>query len=423
MKNWLFLVFLIFAACSPLSLWADDTLPDLDAKSTLDNYLEYAALNNPGLKAEFLRWKAALEKIPQVKAWPDPRFTYTYLIREVETRVGPQRHKLSLTQTFPWFGKLDARSNLATAAANIQRQKYDAAKLNLFFDVKIAYYDLYYLGREIKIMQENIDLLTDFEKIARTKYTTGSVPYSTVSKAQVELSKLTDRRRSLEDWQQPLSAKMNKALNRPASTFVVLPDAIWVEDPVYSDSEYIDRLAAKNPVLLADQARLAKEKAALDLAGKQGWPDITLGVEYVETGAANMPGQPGDGKDPLGLMFSLNIPFWRGQYNAAQAEARLNFQAAQQTLDARQNELITDLQTALYTYREALRKIELYRESLIPKAYQSLKVSQQAFSVGEIDFLELIDAQRTLSEFKLAYEKALTDKAKAVAKIELLVGE
>ena len=81
-------------------------LPDLKAGAELPDLLAYAALNNPGLEAAFHRWKAALERVPQAKSLPDPRFTYRYFIEEVETRVGAQRQRFAIAQTFPWFGKL-----------------------------------------------------------------------------------------------------------------------------------------------------------------------------------------------------------------------------------------------------------------------------------------------------------------------------
>jgi hypothetical protein len=86
-------------------------LPNLTESSGLSDYLSYAALNNPGLEAAFNRWKASLERIPQVRALPDPRFNYLYYVQEVETRVGPQRHGLGINQVFPWFGKLKLRGD------------------------------------------------------------------------------------------------------------------------------------------------------------------------------------------------------------------------------------------------------------------------------------------------------------------------
>ena len=111
------------------------TLPNLTESSKLSDYLAYAALNNPGLEAAFNRWKAALERIPQVKALPDPKFNYLYYVREVETRVGPQRHGLGIAQAFPWFGKLKLRGDVATEAAHVARKRYDVVKLKLYFEV------------------------------------------------------------------------------------------------------------------------------------------------------------------------------------------------------------------------------------------------------------------------------------------------
>jgi outer membrane protein TolC len=97
----------------------------------LSNYLTEAAQNNPGLEAAFNQWKAALEKVPQIKALPDPRFSYSYFIEQVETRVGPQRQRVGISQVFPMFGKLKLRGGMAMDAAEAERQKYEQAKLNL----------------------------------------------------------------------------------------------------------------------------------------------------------------------------------------------------------------------------------------------------------------------------------------------------
>ncbi|MFO8014418.1 MAG: hypothetical protein R6X20_14060 [Phycisphaerae bacterium] len=92
-------------------------LPDLGEASGLSDYLAYAALNNPGLEAAFSRWKSAVERMPQVQALPDPRFNYRYYIREVETRVGPQRQAFGVAQRFPWFGTLDLAGGVAAEEA------------------------------------------------------------------------------------------------------------------------------------------------------------------------------------------------------------------------------------------------------------------------------------------------------------------
>ena len=85
--------------------------------------------------------------------------------------------------------------------------------------------------------------------------------------------------------------------------------------------------------------------------------------------------------------------------------------------------MLADLKLVLYNFHDAERKIDLYRDTLIPKADQALNVTQQAFETGKASFLDLIDAQRTLLEFRLAYERALTNRAQRLAEIEMITGE
>ena len=136
--------------------------------SGLSDYLAYAALNNAGLKAAFERWKAAVEQVPQAESLPDPKFTYGYFIEEVETRVGPQRQKFGIMQVFPWFGEIEARTDVASAKAKAARKGYEAIKLKLFFGVKDAFYEYAYLARAIEIARDNLELLKHFEEVPFT---------------------------------------------------------------------------------------------------------------------------------------------------------------------------------------------------------------------------------------------------------------
>ena len=50
-------------------------------------------------------------------------------------------------------------------------------------------------------------------------------------------------------------------------------------------------------------------------------------------------------------------------------------------------------------------------------------MTSQAFETGQAGFLDLIDAQRVLIDFRLSLERALADRAIAVARVESLVGD
>jgi len=411
-----------FGSTAAATIPEKSRLPELTESSGLSDYLTYAALNNAGLEAAFNRWKAALERAPQVKALPDPKFTYLYYIQEVETRVGPQEQGFGIAQAFPWFGKLKLRGDVVGEAANAARKRYDAAKLKLFFEVKDAYYEYYYLTKSVAVTKENIALIKHIESVGRSRYKAAAATHADVIRAQVEMGKLEDRYQTLLDLRQPIVARLNAALNRPAEADIPWPSEISIEDVNAVDKDLLAELVAENPELKALDFEIDSKRRAIDLAKKDYYPDINLGLNFIDTGRSSV-GSPSDnGKDPVIAMLSLNLPLWREKYDAGVREARARYYAARQDKTEKANSLSFQLKLALYSFRDAERKIDLYGDALLPKAKESLKVTESSFRAATGSFTDLIDAQRILLEFALAYERALANYAQSLAKVEMLVG-
>ena len=215
----------------------------------LHDYLAEAAQNNPGLEAAFNNWKAALEQIPQVEALPDPRFNYGYFIQEVETRVGPQQQKFGISQVFPWFGKLKMRGDAAMEAAEAEHQRYEQAKLKLFYRVKSSFFEYDYLNRSTEITRQHLILLQNIEQVARTRFETGEMPQSAVIQLQVELGKLDDKLRTLEALRIPASIRLSAALNRKDDTALPWPESFEKSAAAFSDEEAQQWLKEASPEL------------------------------------------------------------------------------------------------------------------------------------------------------------------------------
>ena len=395
-------------------------LPAEDA--SLEEYLRFAALNNAGLEAAFNRWKAELERIPQAESLPDPRFNYTYYIEEVETRVGPQRQKFGVMQMFPWFGTLRLRGDSATESAAAAQQAYAKTKLALFYRVKAAYHEYWYLAQTVAVTKQHIRLVTNLEGVARTRFKAGAAPHSAVIQAQVELGKLDDRLRTLEALREPMVAKLNAALNRQTHLALPWPRSLPESAVSFTDEQAMQWLAESNPDLRRLDHLVLKEEAGIKLAGKNYYPDISLGVDYVDTDDALNPDMADSGKDPVMAMVSIDLPIWRGKYRAAEREARFKKAAVEEDRKDVGKRLEAELELALYYFRDADRKIDLYGDTLVPKAEQSLAVSQQGFETGKTSFTSLIDAQRLLIEFQIAHQRAQADRGQRLAEIEMMTG-
>ncbi len=236
---------------------AQETLADANTPRTLQEYLTYAALHNAGLKAAFEEWKAALQQVPQAQTLPDPKFTYDYFIEQVETR-----QRVGLMQMFPWFGTIAARTDAAAAGANAARSRYEAKKLQLFAEVKEAFYEYVYLAAAIESTKENLELMRHFEEVARTKYLTATGTHPDIIRAQIEIARMENDLITLERSREPIVARLNAALNRPPQAPLPWPG----EEP--APSLNIDRpallaaLRQNNPELQAmafDSERLDQE--------------------------------------------------------------------------------------------------------------------------------------------------------------------
>jgi outer membrane protein TolC len=122
------------------------------------------------------------------------------------------------------------------------------------------------------------------------------------------------------------------------------------------------------------------------------------------------------------VSLSMNIPIWRGKYAAGEREARARYLAAVSARAQQENTLTSAVQRTLFEHRDAKRKIALYRDVLIPKAEESIRSTETAFRAGAASFLEMVDAERSLLEFELSFERALANRAQRLAELEMLVG-
>jgi len=395
---------------------------DANAPRRLQEYLRYAALHNAGLKAAFENWKAALAQVPQAEALPDPRFNYGYFIEEVETRVGPQRHRFSISQVYPWFGTIEARTDAAAAAAKAARSRYEAKTLALFYEVKEAFYEYAYLGKAVEIAKANVSLMRHFEEVARAKYLSAGTGHPDVIRAQIELAKLEDKLAELEQLREPIVARLNAVLNRHSRELLPWPETETLKVTTVEREQVMEKVLRRNPGLKAFEHEIEAARSRVELARKKFYPDIGVGVDWIETGSALGSGVRDSGKDPVILMFSLNVPIWRDRYKAGELQAKASLRRVREERVEQENKLLARTETVLYELGDSARKAQLYGEILVPKAQELVEASEVAYRAGGVDFASLIDAQRILLAFELQHTRALTNNQQRLAELEMLAG-
>jgi outer membrane protein TolC len=359
----------------------------------------------------FEEWKAALEEIPQAKALPDPQFSYEYWTKQSDLQM---KQNFGIMQMFPWFGKIDARTEAAAKSAEAAQQKYQAARLALFKEVKEGFYEYVYLAKATEIAMENLELLRHFEEVARTKYTAAQAGQPDVIRAQVELARMEYVLRSLEQLREPIVSKLRSALTLPPDTNLPWPKQEQFEAMPLDYEQLVTLLVQKNPELAGLNFEAMAARSRIELAKKNFYPDIGVGVMW-----ENMD-KPG--RDGVAMVFQMNLPLWRDSYSAGQRQAQAMAASIEHQKIDTENTLLAKAAQSYYDYNDSIRRIRLYRDTLIPKGEELLQASETAYKAGTIDFLSLIDSQRLLLDYYLSYQRALADNRQKLAELEMLVG-
>ena len=222
---------------------------------------------------------------------------------------------------------------------------------------------------------------------------------------------------ALERAREPNVAKLNAVLNRPAESPLPWPRREQAPPMVIDRGSLVRSLKERNPELQAMGFDVEQLQREVDVAKKNFYPDVGLGVEWMEM---NMGPMAAD--DDLMLSVQLNVPIWRRSYKAGELQARAAARRAQYEKRNTENDLTSRLARALYEYEDSGRRVELYGGTLVPKAVELIGACEAAYMAGTIDFLSLIDAQRTLLEYRLEYERASASRQQRLAELEMLVG-
>ncbi len=387
---------------------------------TQDDYFKSAAENNPGLQAVYKEYEAALLKVPQVSTLPDPTFSFGYFISPVETRVGPQQAKFSLTQMFPWFGTLKAQGNVATLMAEAKFQSFIDARNKLYFQVASAYYPLYELKDWVRIEQENISILESYKTIANQKFKNGTGAMVDVLRVDIMLKDAQTNLKILRDKEKPLITAFNKLLNRPDDEIVQIKDTLKPETLTYVFSR--DSLINANPNLRALDLKVQAGKAAEFAAQKQGLPKIGFGLDYVLVGERNDISLTDNGKDVIMPMVSFSIPIFRKKYNASVKEARLLQESYTLQKQEVTNTLSSEYEMVWFQMQQQLQLISLY-EQQIQTSQQSLNLLLTSYGNSGKEFEEVLRMQQQLLKYQKMIATASTQYQLALAKINYLTSK
>lgn len=446
---------------------------------SLSQYLKIAAENNPGVKADFLVYQAALQKVPQAGALQDPQLDFGFFLQPMEITDGKQVADIKLMQMFPWFGTRKAARTEAQHMAKMAFEQFRETRDKLFLDVYTQWFTLCRLQQQLINNRENRKLLSQLEELALRRFATGGIKpsasgekqtakregnsatsnnatqgmnmtvspsplspspsmsgmsagnmggassgMSDVLRIQLEIAEMDNNLENIRSEIQAEKVKFNALLNRPAESGVQIPDSLR-QIPFLFDIGAVKTLSAtQNPMLNMINEEESAYRAKAEMDRKMSYPMFGIGLQYMlinkktDAGMSSMSDM--NGKDMIMPMVSVSIPIYRNKYRAQQRENVFLQQASREKYINTQNMLEAELHRVKHQLDNALRRISLYRKQTeLAQATYNLLI--QEFASGKNDLSNVIQVQRQLLDYELKTAEAVADHNIMVANIQKIM--
>ena len=393
--------------------------PTLDG--SLNGYVAFALARSPELRASFERWRAATMRISRARRIPEPVIKYSYYVRSIETRVGPQNHKLSLMQAFPWPTALSAGADVASETARAAERRFDAEALAVKQAVADAYWRLWLLQEEHHLKSEHDVVMETLAGTVRGRVRTGAASLADLNQVELGIARHHDHHGAHREDQRVATADLQRAIGATDREQELDATDTPLEGLPSKSEEALSQTARRHPRIEAAELMATASDSQVRAEAAERAPSLLAGLDWIVVGEARTVSDK-SGQDAVIVTAGLSVPLWGRNYRDAMSAARAEGDAHRADRDAALQSADAQLTAALSAVRGAQRRIDLYRNTLIPQAETTFQSVLGGYQSGRSTVASALLAQKELLELQLKLARSRAHHARAWAVLEAVVG-
>ena len=394
-------------------------------QNTLDSLVNQALNVSPKLKMLKSKYSAAESSINVNSNLPDP--TLTLGLANLPTNSfsftqEPMTGKIvGLSQAIPFPGKLSSIADVSEKDAQIVTQEINDAKNEIIKNVSQNYYELIYVRKAIDVANENLKLLNEIAKVVRINYSVAKASQQNLFKVELEITNLLDKIVELKNKENSITAMLNAQLLRSQDIPIYTNNLPALKYYTFSQKQ-LDSLAVQNRPFLAG-IELAKKKAELQekLAKYDYMPNFNVSVQYSQRDRIAMTNTPLP--DFASFMVGISLPLNYGgkvSSKVEETEAMKDMYDEQYNLSLQM--LNSNFGTSISKLNSLQERIKLIEDAQLPQAQHAYTSSLSSYQVGEVDFINVIDAQSKLYQVETNFYRLKSDYLKEVEELKFLTG-
>jgi len=411
--RWLVLAVLV-AAGARLGFAAQG--PELASTNalTLEDAVRLALAHNPELRASGARVDAAAGRADQAKKWTNPELELSAEDWPVSHGRGfsDAKQTLGIAQTLPYPGKKSLDKQIGGAGVKLSEAELPLRRTEIVRDVKAGFFRVLASERLVEVSTQLVAVAESSAAAARKRVEAGATAYQEQLRAEVQLEEARTELSTFQGERATARQVFATLLGRPEMRDAGLTGALQeTASPALLEAGAEGALAT-HPSAAAARANLERAQLEHRRMRLEPYPDVKVGVSGGRIGETD--------QSIIQLGFSLPLPLIdRGK--GKQQEARANLNVAEAELHGVQLQLRREWANALKRYRVAAEQVANYRERILPKANEALRLVRTGFEEGKFNFIDLVDTQRTTAEVRLAYQQKLLELNIAQAELAALL--
>jgi outer membrane protein TolC len=410
--RWFVVVAFAASAATPLAAQAAPRLTLAEVYSRLDEH-------HPRIEAATARVAAARARVGPAGRWPDPAIQFALMNRSLpgfglSDPLG--MNQVQVMQMIPIAGKTGLSVRAARADADAEEAGAAEARLELRAEGAMLFYDLHAATDALETMTASRRLLTAALSASQTMYAEGRGRQTDALTAQVELARMDEERIRMRAMQQQMAAQLQALTGAAGDGPPPVPVLPHFPDSLPSRDSLTQLALANRPMLSAGSARVRAADALARRAGREIWPDITVGVIYGQRPMI------GGGTDRmLSLMFGFTLPLSPGS-KQGQMTAEARAMRAMSAADLEDMRTVTrsriGVLAADYERARALRV--LYQGTLLPELAAAAAAADAGYRAGTTPFMTLLESQMGVYRAGQELARLDADMGKALAELEML---
>jgi cobalt-zinc-cadmium efflux system outer membrane protein len=310
-------------------------------------------------------------------------------------------------------GKRGARIDVASRAQDAAAIELERKRNVLRADVIQAFYGAATAQQRLQLARQSQVLAERGVRVAQGRIDSGKSAPVEGTRAQVQLSEVRLERRRAERDEASAYQQLAQVMGAPLPAFARIAQAPPAMPAVPTAPRLLTRIGETAEMRLAE-LQIAQREASLGLEKAQRIPDLTVSVgsQYSELERERV--------NVVGL--SMPIPlFNRNQGNVLAAARRAD--QARDLRNASELRLRTQTQTTLDQWLTANTEVSAFNQTILPAAQSAVDTATRGFEMGKFNFLDVLDAQRTLISARSQYIQAIAEATDAWVRIERIFGD